>query len=139
MQNLYYKCLIFGLFCLSSCSSDSNLNELLAGTDTIEIIFYRNDSQPNADTLLLKDKGFIKQVIASIEGNSPAYKCGYEGKMIFRKAQVKEVFLDVEFNLQKDCAHIVYLHKEKLRHRKINAYGVEFLHKARKYRDFLVD
>ncbi|MCU0444024.1 MAG: hypothetical protein MUE85_03840 [Microscillaceae bacterium] len=128
-------CLIF--LVLTACSS-INIRQLLAGTDTIEIIFYQPNRKIVADTIRLQEKAYIRELINSIGlTEQPTFKCGYQGKLRFLKARVRHTILEAEFNLQKDCAHLSFLHNQALHTRKIDQSGVEFLQMSRKYKEVI--
>jgi hypothetical protein len=128
--------IISSLYLLIACSS-VNLRQELAGTDTIEVIFYNPNGQA-ADTVWVRDKSHIWQLLKGIENKDiPPLKCGYQGKLNFRKSRVKVLILEAEFNLMPDCAYISFLYQNKLYARELNSDGVAFLELAKKYKEVL--
>jgi hypothetical protein len=132
-----YGLLIFVFLIFNACNS-TDIRQILAGTDTIEIIFYQNQNQAIADTIRVPDKTYIREIIDSFGLiDKPHYKCGYQGKLRFLKSRVNHTILEAEFNLQKDCAYLTFIHHKTLHTRTINAQGVEFLELSRKYKEVL--
>jgi hypothetical protein len=129
--------LILVFFLFNACNR-LDIRQILAGTDTIEIIFYQNQKQVNQDTIRVPDKTYIREIINSFGLiDKPHFKCGYQGKLRFLKTRVQHIILEAEFNLEKDCAYLSFIHNQTLHTRTISLQGLEFLELSRKYKDVL--
>ena len=125
-----------GLF-LQTCQSPK-IPQILAGTDTIEIIF--PSTQPTNDTTTerfnIRDKVFIHELLYYIaDEDTLVGECEYEGLMKFHKARVGVVLMEAKFSLQESCPFVTFQAKDRQFTRLIRPGGVTFLRLARKYKD----
>lgn len=101
---------VIAVVVLASCShSGSVISKQLAGTDSLVINFNAPQSTNIQSTLTTTEKKAIKK-LADYIGNktSPAFKCGYDGNLLFYKEGV--LIGDVSFNYSGDgCHHFIML------------------------------
>lgn len=129
-----YLVVFFLLSTLYACTYDYDLRYELVGTDTIELISYKEK-----DTVKLQYKTAINQLIENIsENNIKEVKCNYSGKLIFHKARANALLLEIEFSIQKDFAYIKFKDKNnKVHFRKINQEGIDLLFTIKNYAEVL--
>jgi len=116
----------FILFILVDCSSYKNV--LLNETEKIVIYIYGiEDSKVIEDFYKIEtiNKDEIKKIINyTTRIISPAYKCGYHGKIEYY-CKNNNLILDMKFNT--DCNTIVFVYDDKLFTRRISINGLIYL------------
>ncbi|MBK6729640.1 MAG: hypothetical protein IPG60_01325 [Bacteroidetes bacterium] len=103
------------------CSEVSEVDELAKQTERIQIVF--------TDDLLnytdITDKKEIKRIANFItDEETPFYKCGYDGYMIFF---TESGSVRMNFNIQEDCAHVVYDYAMTIKTFRISEDGIAYL------------
>lgn len=108
------------------CEKLTEVDELAKQSNRVQIVF--------SDNLLnytdVNDKKEIRRIANFItDEETPFYKCGYDGYMIF--------FTDhgsvrMDFNLQDDCAHVVYDYAMTIKTFKISEEGITYLRQLKK-------
>ncbi len=113
--------LTFMAIMLMRCSQVSEVDELAKQTDRIQIVF--NGEQVNYTDIT--EKREIRKIANFItDEETPFYKCGYDGHMIFFTS-VGSVRMN--FNLQDDCNHVVYDYAGAIKTFKISDEGIAYL------------
>lgn len=112
MRNLLFYSL---LIIISSCSSSgSAVSKQLSGSDSLVINFNTPQSNTIAKTLsTTEDKAIKKLIRFTDKKSSEAYKCGYDGNLMFYKKGI--LIGDVSFNYSGDgCHHFMMSIKDEL-------------------------
>lgn len=122
---------------MPACDGQPDLNYELAGTDTIELIFFKKKTSAPQDTVIIKEKSIIKELIHSLGKESPKFKCAATGKIRFLKQRVKYTLLESELSLLPDCSFIAFVLHDRLYFRQIDSNGKELIELAGKYREVL--
>lgn len=102
-------------------------DEIIRDANSAEIHFYAK--LPDLiDYKYIKidiEKNKIIDLLSYIESkDAPFYKCAYQGKVDFLKDG--ESIMEMEFNINPLCNHIVFVYKDKLISKKLNAEGVKY-------------
>ena len=101
---------VLAITVLASCSqSGSAIGKQLAGSDSLVINFNVPQSTNIQSTLTTTEKKAIKKLAQYIDNKtSQAYKCGYDGNLLFYKDGT--LTGDVSFNYAGDgCHHFIML------------------------------
>lgn len=127
------------LFLLNSCLSDRT-RQILAGTDTIEILYYEAGApgKLSGEAVSIRDKIYIQELFRFISDEAPKEKndrCRPLGRMRFLKARIDLLLYEADFILEDGCAVLLLEYKGEILRREILPEGVEFLELARKYKD----
>ncbi len=121
---------------LAGCYPDT-LRQQMAGCDTVEIIFYPKNAQEKADTLVIAQKKYIKELLSDFSAERySVLACPPHAKIIFKKARQKYTLLEGELGLDGHCAYIVYAEKGKKVYRKLAIDRIHFLELARRHSFF---
>jgi hypothetical protein len=100
---------------LASCGgSGSAVSKQLFGSDSLVINFNTPQSNTIAKTMSTTEDKAIKKLIRFTDGKAgEAYKCGYDGNLMFYKKG--NLVGDVSFNYSGDgCHHFIMLLNDKL-------------------------
>ena len=103
------------IVCLTSCSgSVSSISKQLGGSDSLVINFNTPQANTIAKTMSTTEGKAIKKLINFVDGKTgEAYKCGYDGNLMFYKNGV--IVGDVSFNYSGDgCHHFMQLVNDEL-------------------------
>ena len=94
--------------------SGSAINKQLSGSDSLVINFNNPQSTTLNKTVTTTEKTAIKKLINYVDSKtSEAYKCGYDGNILFYKKGT--VLGDVSFNYSGDgCHHFIMSIKDEL-------------------------
>src|SRR5687767_15909149 len=104
---------IFGYFCLLACNNSSPENKKLSQSDSLVINFNRPQSDTIAKTISTTEAVAIKKLAGFIDSEaSPAYKCGYNGNILFYKKD--SLVADVAFNYGEGCRHFIQIIADQL-------------------------
>lgn len=93
-------------------SKTASIELYLDGTSTFQLA-YTDDPET-----IKKWAGFITKE------KTPAYKCGYDGRIVFSKSNAN---YDVNFNLDDTCLHVAYIIDDALYTRKLSKEGQQFI------------
>lgn len=99
---------LFIVIILVSCSgAGSVINKQLSGSDSLVINFNTPQSPTVNKTVTTTEKTAIKKLINYVDSKTTeAYKCGYDGNLLFYKKGV--LTGDVSFNYSGDgCHHFI--------------------------------
>ncbi len=100
---------------LGACSNfGSAIDQQLSGSDSLVINFNTPQTSNIAKTVTTTEKKAIKKLAAYVNSKTgEAYKCGYDGNLMFYKNGV--VVGDVSFNYSGDgCHHFMMSIKDEL-------------------------
>ena len=120
--------LLFTVCILISCSnSGSESSKQLSGSDSLVINFNTPQSNTIAKTMSTTEDKAIKKLIRFADGKSAeAYKCGYDGNLMFYKKGT--LVGDVSFNYSGDgCHHFIMLLNDELAPTAMSNEAVNFL------------
>lgn len=115
------------LFFMSACSGGSAVSKQLAGSDSLVINFNTPLTSNIAKTMSTTEDKAIKKLIRLADGKSAeAYKCGYDGNLMFYKKGT--LVGDVSFNYSGDgCHHFIMLVNDELVPTAMSNEAVNFL------------
>lgn len=101
---LYFLLLATSLY---SCSGGSAIKKQLSGSDSLVINFNEPQSNTIAKTTFATEKKAIEKLAHFVDGKSAeAYKCGYDGNLMFYKNGT--LIGDVSFNFSGEgCHHFI--------------------------------
>ena len=106
---------------LIRCGEVSEVDELAKQTNRIQIVF-TNDLLNYTDITSNRE---IKRIASFItDEETPFYKCGYDGYMIFF---TEHGSVRMDFNIQDDCAHVVYDYAMSIKTYRISEEGITYL------------
>ena len=103
-DNFFLVAVIF----LASCSHPgSAISKQLAGTDSLVINFNAPQTDSILSTVTTTEVKAIKKLTGFVDGkSSEAYKCGYDGNLLFYKKGILKG--DVSFNYSGEgCRHFI--------------------------------
>jgi hypothetical protein len=120
-------------------SIKSSLDKQLTGIDKIKIYFTNivpnkdNSKETSKDTLAeqkaiitITNQDTVNMLVQSItDETSEFYKCGYTGTIEFFKDHAS--VSNMQFNLMKECNHIVFRMKDNMYSKIISPQGIEIL------------
>lgn len=108
------------------CEKLTEVDELAKQSNRVQIVF--NDNLINYTDV--EDRKEIRRIANFItDEETPFYKCGYDGYMIFFTDQGS---VRMDFNLQDDCAHVVYDYAMTIKTFKISEEGITYLRQLKK-------
>lgn len=119
--------ILFLLSIVASCDNPSAVGKQFAGCDSLEINFNNPGTNNIAKTVSTTEVKAIKKLIGFVD-NKPveAYKCGYDGNLMFYKAG--KLLGDVAFNYSGDgCRHFIQNNKDSLISTAMSDEAVDFL------------
>ncbi|MBP8114487.1 MAG: hypothetical protein KAY50_03960 [Chitinophagaceae bacterium] len=95
------------LICFVSCSEKSATGKQLAGSDSLVINFNEPQTNNIAKTVTTTEDKAIEKLVGFVDNKtSEAYKCGYDGNLLFYKKG--KIVADVSFNYSGDgCRHFI--------------------------------
>ena len=95
------------LLCFVSCSEKSATGKQLAGCDSLVINFNELGTNNIAKTVTTTENKAIKKLAGFVDSKTAeAYKCGYDGNLLFYKKG--KLAVDVSFNYSGDgCRHFI--------------------------------
>ncbi|MBL0271670.1 MAG: hypothetical protein IPQ06_01015 [Chitinophagaceae bacterium] len=110
-MRLFY---IVSILLLSSCSNNTAVSKQLSGSDSLVINFNIPQTDSIAKTMTTTEINAIKKLMKYVGGKtSEAYKCGYDGNLMFYKKGV--LTGDIAFNYSgEDCQHFIQIAGDKL-------------------------
>lgn len=128
-------CLFILTLVFTSCNESQNnvFKKILNETNSVKIYFYTDQGNKRIKTLAYstEDSVSISKLNKYISHEeTPFYKCGYDGCIELQSYDGK--MIEMEFNLLKECMHIVFEYGHKLFSRKISEEGYDFLTSLRK-------
>lgn len=127
---------VFFSFLPGCCVSNSlDLRQILAGADTVEFIFFSQNSSP--DTLQVTHKESITTIIYALSPKDLSAEfmdCQPEGRINFLKKRIKLTLLEGTFSMNASCTHISFIYRGKKYTKKISSEGVDFIRFAHKYK-----
>ena len=117
----------FTVCLLISCGNISAVSKQLSGTDSLVINFNVPQTNNLLNTLSTTEKTAIKKITKYVDSKtSEAYKCGYDGNIMFYKKGVLQG--DVSFNYSGDgCHHFIMLLNDKLTPTAMSNEAADFL------------
>lgn len=100
---------VFTVCLLISCGNSSAVSKQLSGTDSLVINFNVPQTNNLLNTLSTTEKTAIKKITKYVDSKtSEAYKCGYDGNLLFYKKGT--LVGDVSFNYSVEgCHHFMML------------------------------
>lgn len=113
---------------LASCGgSGSAVSKQLSGSDSLVINFNIPQTDSNAKTMTTTESKAIKKLLNYVDGKAgEAYKCGYDGNLMFYKNGT--LAGDVSFNYSgDDCHHFIMLIGDKLTPTAMSNEAADFL------------
>ena len=112
----------------ASCSnSGSVVSKQLSGSDSLVINFNAPKTDSIVNTVTTTEAKAIKKLTGFVDGKtSEAYKCGYDGNLMFYKKGA--LVGDVSFNYSGDgCHHFIMLLNDKLTPTAMSNEAADFL------------
>jgi hypothetical protein len=105
MRTLFMSFLVVIL--LAACSGGSAVGKQMAGSDSLVINFNTPNSNTIEKTTYTTENKAIKKLAHFVDGKAgEAYKCGYDGNLMFYKKG--SLVADVSFNYSGDgCHHFI--------------------------------
>ncbi|MDZ4810050.1 MAG: hypothetical protein SGI96_17565 [Bacteroidota bacterium] len=113
---------------LSACfNSGSAISKQLSGSDSLVINFNTPQSNTIAKTMSTTEDKAIKKLMGFVDSKtSEAYKCGYDGNLMFYKKG--NLVGDVSFNYSGDgCHHFIMLLNDELAPTAMSNEAADFL------------
>ena len=112
MKTLLFACVVMLFCCCGGPGSD--ISKQLSGSDSLVINFNTPQTNSIEKTVATTEKTAIKKLINYVDSKtSEAYKCGYDGNILFYKKGT--VLGDVSFNYSGDgCHHFIMSIKDEL-------------------------
>ncbi len=113
---------------MASCGgSGSAISKQLSGSDSLVINFNTPQSNTIAKTMSTTDDKAIQKLIRFTDGKAgEAYKCGYDGNLMFYKKG--NLVGDVSFNYSGDgCHHFIMSIKDELTSTTMSNEAADFL------------
>ena len=112
---------------LLSCTNSADKNNRLTASDSVVINFNTPQSNTIEKTVTTTEKNAIKKMARFIDSKaSPAYKCGYDGNIIFYKKGNLEA--DVAFNYSgAGCQHFVEIIADQVSSTSMSNEAIDFL------------
>lgn len=109
-----------------SCNNSSPTYKKLSVSDSLIINFNRPQSDTIAKTISTTEKVAIKKLAGFIDSEaSPAYKCGYNGNILFYDNG--SLVADVAFNYGEGCRHFIQIISDQLSSTKMSNEAADFL------------
>ena len=99
---------------IASCSDNTAVNKQLSGSDSLVINFNIPQTDSIAKTMTTTEIVAIKKLMKYVGGKtSKAYKCGYDGNLMFYKKGI--LAGDIAFNYSGEgCQHFIQIAGDKL-------------------------
>ena len=115
------------VFFVSCSDSGSAINKQLSGSDSLVINFNAPQTDSIVNTVTTTEAKAIKKLTDFVDGNAAeAYKCGYDGNIMFYNKGVLQG--DVSFNYSGDgCHHFIMLLNDKLTPTTMSNEAADFL------------
>ena len=116
------------IVCFNSCSNhDSVISKQLSGSDSLVINFNIPQTDSLAKTMTTTESKAINKLIKYADAKTAeAYKCGYDGNLMFYKNSI--LVGDISFNYSGDgCRHFNMLVNDKLTPTAMSNEAVDFL------------
>ena len=112
MKTIFLLCTVCILVSCSNPGSDSS--KQLSGSDSLVINFNTPQTNNIEKTMTTTESKAIKKLMNYVDGKTAgAYKCGYDGNLMFYKKG--KLVGDVSFNYSGDgCHHFIMLVDDKL-------------------------
>ena len=105
--------LLFVSIIFFSCSKSTGIKELVVGSDSVAINFFKGDGSMDTvyKVVILRDKKQVDNLAAFIESSTTKdFKCGYDGSLHFFKNNV--VLKDIDFRMNADsCMYFSFMLK----------------------------
>ena len=115
---------------LTACGGKS-VKSVAGQADYAELIMFSIASLEGDKEIRAKfeEKSEIMELAGIIsEEDTEAFKCGYDGKIVFNKGET--VLLEVDYNLNPDCQHVRYNLDGTNYFKKFTENGLDFLEDA---------
>lgn len=99
--------LLFLFTALNACQDPSIVNKQLSGSDSLQINFNEPGTNNLVKTVSTTEQNAIEKLVRFVDSKTAeAYKCGYDGNLMFYKGGT--LLGDVAFNYSGDgCHHFV--------------------------------
>lgn len=124
MRPLFFALVIFSFY---ACGSGSAVSKQLSGADSLVINFNKPQTNIIDRTVSTTEDKAIKKLARFVDGKmDTAYKCGYDGNLMFyKKGQLAG---DVAFNFSgKGCLHFIMELNGKLTPTEMSNEAADFL------------
>lgn len=124
------------VFFLYSCSNNSAISMQLSGSDSLVINFNAPQTNNITKTVTTTEHKAINKLAGFVDGKlSEAFKCGYDGNLLFYKQGKLEG--DVSFNFSGDgCHHFIMSVGDKLTPTTMSNEAADFLKSLREGKDW---
>ena len=115
------------VFFVSCSDSGSAINKQLSGSDSLVINFNAPQTDSIVSTVTTTEVKAIKKLTGFVDGKtSEAYKCGYDGNIMFYKKGVLQG--DISFNYSGEgCKHFLQMVKDELTPTAMSNEAADFL------------
>jgi hypothetical protein len=106
--------LIMAILFAGSCINNSAISKQLSGSDSLVINFNKPQSDSIDKTMTTTERKAIKKLAGFVDNKTTeAFKCGYDGNLLFYKQG--KLAGDVSINFSGDgCRHFIQLVNDKL-------------------------
>lgn len=118
---------IVSIVLLTSCSDNTAVSKQLSGSDSLVINFNIPQTDSIAKTMATTEVIAIKKLMKYVGGKTcEAYKCGYDGNLMFYKKGV--LAGDIAFNYSGEgCQHFIQMAGDKLSPTTMSSEAANFL------------
>jgi hypothetical protein len=118
---------IVSILLLTSCTDNNTVSKQLSGSDSLVINFNIPQTDSIAKTMTTTEISAIKKMMKYVGGKtSEAYKCGYDGNLMFYKKGV--LAGDIAFNYSGEgCQHFIQIAGDKLSPTAMSTEAANFL------------
>ena len=126
--------LLLAILCFFSCSKRTGIKELLTGSDSVAINFFKGDGSMDTvyKMVMLRDKKQVDSLANFIESSTTHQSnCGYDGSLHFFKNNT--VLKDIDFRMNDgSCMHFSFTIKGYLYATTLSGNAKRFLLSVRK-------
>ena len=118
---------VFTVCLLIACGNKSAVSKQLSVTDSLVINFNAPQTDSIVSTVTTTEVKAIKKLTGFVDGKtSEAYKCGYDGNIMFYKKGVLQG--DISFNYSGEgCKHFLQMVKDELTPTAMSNEAADFL------------
>ena len=115
------------LILIAGCSSETDLmKKKLAKSDKVKIYFYDEVTGSPYAVNTIENKDTVQMILSGVsDEDTPDLKCGYTGAIEFFSEN--QSLMNLEFNVNKDCEHIVFMVNNNSYSKKLMTPAIEVL------------
>jgi len=118
--------LIASVFIGCNSSDVNSLKKKLAKADKVKIYLFDEMTGTPYALITIDNRDTVQMILTGVsEENTPDLKCGYTGALEFFEGN--QSLMNMEFNVQAGCEHIVYMLKDNSYSKKLISPALEIL------------